>query len=126
MSNLGNKEVMARNIRYFIKKSGMTQKELCEILGVNTSTFNDWVRAKKYPRIDKIEMMANYFKILKSDLIEDKTEGDREMQQKNDTITDAVVRMRSDDEFFSVVGSLLTLDAERFTAVKNLLSVLGK
>ena len=29
--------------------------------------------AKKYPRMDKVEMMANYFGILKSDLIEDKT-----------------------------------------------------
>ena len=29
-------------------------------------------KAKKYPRIDKIEMLANYFRIQKSDLIEDK------------------------------------------------------
>ena len=36
------------------------------------STFSDWVNAKTYPRIDKIEMLANYFGINKSDLIEDK------------------------------------------------------
>lgn len=47
-----------------------------------------------------------------------------ETHKKNDTITDAVVRMRSDDEFLSVVGNLLTLDAERLSAVKNLLLVL--
>lgn len=33
-------------------------------------TFSDWVNAKTYPRIDKIEMMANYFGISKSDLVE--------------------------------------------------------
>ena len=126
MSNLGNKEVMAKNIRYYVEKSGKTQKEMCEILGVSTSTFNDWVRAKKYPRIDKIEMMANFFGILKSDLIEDKSEGHRATQEKNDTITDAVVRMRSDDEFLSVVGGLLTLDADKLSAVKQLMSVLQK
>lgn len=49
-----------------------------------------------------------------------------ETHRKNDTITDVVVRMRSDDEFLSVVGGLLTLDAERLSAVKNLLSVLQK
>lgn len=49
---------------------------------------------------------------------------DEETHQKNDTITDVVVRMRSDDEFLSVVGSLLTLDADKLSAVKKLLSVL--
>ena len=124
MTNLGNKEIMAKNLRFYVEKSGKTQKEMCDILDVSTSTFNDWMNARSYPRIDKIEILANYFRILKSDLIEDKTVEHREMQEKNDTITDAVVRMRSDDEFFSVVGDLLSLDAERLSAVKNLLSVL--
>lgn len=126
MSNLGNKEVMAKNLRYYLEKSGKTQKEMCEILGVSTSTFNDWMKAKKYPRIDKIEILANYFKILKSDLIEDKSEEHREMQKNNDTIVDAVARMRSDDEFLSMVGGLLTLDVDQMAAVKQLLLVLQK
>ena len=44
------------------------------MVGVASSTFNDWVKGKKYPRIDKIEMLANFFRIQKSDLIEDKTD----------------------------------------------------
>ena len=72
MSNLGNKKTMAENLSYYIELSGKTQKELSEIVGVAYSTFNDWVNGKKYPRIDKIEIMANYFGILKSDLIEEK------------------------------------------------------
>ena len=122
MSNLGNKEVMSKNLRYYVERSGKTQKELCEICGVAPSTFNDWMKAKKYPRIDKIEILANYFKILKSDLIEDKSE----MQKNNDTITDAIVRMRSDDDFLSLVGGLLTLDADQLSAVKQVLLVLQK
>ena len=54
MSNIGNKQIMAKNLMRYIEKSGKTQKELSEIVGVATSTFNDWVKAKKYPRIDKI------------------------------------------------------------------------
>ena len=72
MSNIGNKETMAKNLSYYVEVSGRTQKELAEVAGVATSTFNDWIKAKKYPRIDKIEKLANYFGILKSDLIEDK------------------------------------------------------
>ena len=126
MSELGNKEIMARNLSYYVQRSGKTQKEICDIIGVPTSTMNNWIRGLKYPRIDKIEMLANLFNILKSDLIEDKTEEHRQMQKNNDTITDAIVKMRSDDEFLSVVSSLMTLDREQMAAVKQLLLVLQK
>lgn len=86
MSNLENKEVMAENIRYYMKRSGKTQAEMAEIVGVSHSSFNEWINGKKYPRIDKIEIMAKYFNIAKSDLIEKR----EEIQENNDTIVDAV------------------------------------
>lgn len=58
MSDLGNKEVIAQNIKYFMELHGKTRKEMCEAIGVKYSTFSDWVNANKYPRIDRIEMMA--------------------------------------------------------------------
>lgn len=126
MSNLGNKEVMSKNLKYYVELSGKSQKEMSEIVGVAPSTFNDWMQGKKYPRIDRIEMLANYFKILKSDLIEEKNEDHREMQKNNDTITDAIVKMREDEKFLSVVESLLKLDADKMSAVEKLLLVLQK
>lgn len=69
-----SKEVFAQNLRYYMESRGKNQKELAEIVGVSAPTMNDWINAKKYPRIDKIEILANYFGILKSDLIEDKKE----------------------------------------------------
>ena len=69
-----SKEVFAKNLRYYMESRGKNQKELAEIVGVSAPTMNDWLKAKKYPRIDKIEILANYFGILKSDLIEDKKE----------------------------------------------------
>ena len=74
MQGLGNREVFAKNLSKYLARSGRSQREMAEIVGVSPSTFNDWVNGRKYPRIDKIEFMANYFGILKSDLIEDKKE----------------------------------------------------
>lgn len=74
MTSIGNKEIFARNLAFYLEKSGRDQKEVAEIVGVAPSTFNEWMKAKKYPRIDKIEILANYFGIQKSDLIEDKKE----------------------------------------------------
>lgn len=72
MSNIGNKETFAKNLSYYIEKHGKEQKELADIVGVAPSTFNAWVKGKKYPRMDKVERLANYFGILKSDLIEER------------------------------------------------------
>ena len=71
MNSIGNKEVFARNLAKYLARSGKSQREMAEIVGVSSSTFNEWLKAKKYPRIDKIEFLANYFGILKSDLIEE-------------------------------------------------------
>ena len=73
MSNLGNKAIMAKNIRLYMAKAGVNQTEICNTLGIKMPTFSDWVNAKTYPRIDKIELMANYFGISKADLVEEHT-----------------------------------------------------
>jgi len=72
VSNLGNKPVIAKNIKYQMKKKGINAKELSKALNVPYTTVLSWTKAEYYPRIDKIEMMSDYFGILKSDLIEDK------------------------------------------------------
>lgn len=74
MSNLGNKAIMAKNIQYYMELHNKTRNEMCDALGVKYTTFTDWVKGNSYPRIDKIELMANYFKISKSDLVEEHTE----------------------------------------------------
>jgi len=71
-NNLGNKKIMAKNIQYYMTLNNKTRNEMCSALGVKYTTFTDWVNGKSYPRIDKIELMANYFGISKSDLVEDK------------------------------------------------------
>lgn len=73
MSDLGNKEVMAKNIRYYLNQKQLSNTDICKALNFSMSTFSDWIHAKTYPRIDKIELMANYFGIEKSDLVENRT-----------------------------------------------------
>ena len=72
MSGLGNKEIFSRNLRALMEKTGKDRNKVCDDLGFKYSTFNDWYNGNKYPRIDKIEMLSNYFGVMKSDLIEDK------------------------------------------------------
>lgn len=65
-----NKKVMALNISNQMIKNNVNATEVCRALGIKQNTFSDWVNAKTYPRIDKIEMLAAFFHINKSDLVE--------------------------------------------------------
>lgn len=69
---LGNREIMACNIRYFMERKNVNSMEVCRALDFKQNTFSDWINAKTYPRIDKIEKMANYFGISKADLVEER------------------------------------------------------
>lgn len=71
MSNLGNKMTMGNNLKKYLKINNISRNQLSESLGISYSTISDWINGKAYPRIDKIEMMANYFGINKSDLVEE-------------------------------------------------------
>ena len=124
MSNIGNKETFSKNLKHYMDKRDITQKEMAEIVGVAPSTFNDWMKAKKYPRIDKIEIMANYFGIKKSDLIEEKVT--KEAQKNNDIITDIIVRMRTDKDFLCIVETLNTLDKDKLASVLQMLNAFAK
>lgn len=73
MSDLGNKEVFAKNLKLYMKKYNKSRNDIAKITKVPYSTVSSWCNALYYPRIDKIEMLANYFNILKSDLVEDKS-----------------------------------------------------
>jgi len=85
-NNLGNKESMAQNIKKFMAQKNISRMELCKALGFNYSTLADWLHARKYPRIDKIEMMANYFGVSKADLVEQ----DSDLQTKRITTMDVI------------------------------------
>jgi len=55
-----------------MERFGKDRVQVCADLGFKYTTFTDWYNGNKYPRIDKIEILANYFGVLKSDLIEEK------------------------------------------------------
>ncbi len=74
MNTEENKQIMARNIKRYMEQKGVTNQQICDALGFKYTTFMDWIKAVTYPRIGKVEAMANYFGCEKSDLIEDKKE----------------------------------------------------
>lgn len=121
-----NKRIMANNIKRHMERKGVTNQQVCDALGFKYTTFMDWIKGVTYPRMPKVEAMANYFGVLKSDLIEEKTEERAAVQKKSGIIADTALRMKTDKDFMSVVEMLLPLDAEKIGDAKQMLSIMLK
>ena len=73
---MDNKYIFSINLKRLMDKKKVTRKDIADFLGISYFTVSDWVNGKKYPRMDKVELLANYFGVLKSDLIEIKDDMD--------------------------------------------------
>lgn len=112
---MNNKEIFSSNLRRYMKLNQVARKKLSEDLGVSYYTITDWVNGKKYPRMDKVELLAAYFGILISDLVEDK----KEMQKNNDTAVDIVDKLMDNPSIYPLVDRLIE-DSEFLSLVKKL------
>lgn len=87
-TDLGNKEIFARNLKRYLENSNKTQKEVAGAVGVSTGTFNDWMKCRTYPRMDKVQLLAEYFGINKSELVEDVYVAKESISQKEQELFD--------------------------------------
>lgn len=70
-TDLGSREIFSRNLVRYLENSGKTQREVATAVGVSYGTFCDWTKGRAYPRMDKVQLLAEFFGIRKSDLVED-------------------------------------------------------
>lgn len=66
-----NKEIFSKNLNSIMKKKGVNAAKVCNELGFKPNTYSDWMNAKSYPRINKLQMLADYFGVSKAALVED-------------------------------------------------------
>lgn len=67
-------QIFSNNLRRLIDASGKTQKDVADAIGVSQQIMNVWARGKAIPRMGKIQRLADYFGIEKSQLIDEQPE----------------------------------------------------
>ena len=78
MREEAQKRIFTKNLNSYIEASGKTQLEIAKSIGVSPQTFNTWCKGIAIPRMGKVQALADYFHINKSDLIEDKSNSNEE------------------------------------------------
>lgn len=66
------RKILASNIDRLLKENRKTQTDMARDLELAETTVSSWLNGKRYPRIDKIQMMADYFGVRRSDITEEK------------------------------------------------------
>lgn len=73
MSDLGNKEILAKNLNHYMEINNKNRQQISKDLRVPYTTVTSWCKGEFYPRINRIQQLADYFSINKSDLVEEHT-----------------------------------------------------
>lgn len=71
MSETEFRKLFARNLTYYVNSSGKTQAEVAKALHLSKATMSSWCIGTRIPRMDKVDMLCDYFGIRRSDLMED-------------------------------------------------------
>lgn len=64
------KKIFSSNLKKQLSLHNKTQSDIVNDLHITSSTVSDWVNGKKYPRMDKVQLLADYLGIWKSNLTE--------------------------------------------------------
>lgn len=123
-TQLGNKEIMAKNIRHYMDLHGKSRNDMCEALAVKYTTFTDWVNGNTYPRIDSIELMANYFGIEKSDLVEERSHEEQNQYYLNEEAGELAKEMFERPELKVLFDASRNVTKEDILSVANILEKL--
>ena len=113
---------IGQRIRQRRKELKISADELGKQLGKDRSTIFRYEKGEiENLPLDILEPIAKILQTTPQYLM-----GWEEVQKKNNATADIVLRLRSDDEFFSLVEGLNKLSAEQLASVKPIVDVLLK
>ena len=89
MSDDFYKKIFSKNLRYYMELNQKEQIDIINDLGFNKSSVSTWCNGTRLPRMDKVDALAKYFGINRSDLIE---------ERKNNTSISSFIQCQTKDE----------------------------
>lgn len=80
MSSNDFKNIFSKNLQYFMKQKNVSQAKLVEDLNLPYTTVVSWITGERLPRMDKVQLLSDYFGVENSALLEDWQDAKKAMQ----------------------------------------------
>ncbi len=116
MADDNERRIFAKNLNYYIALNGKQQNEVAKAIGENPSTLNMWCKGNSIPGLGKIQKLADYFKIGKSDLTDEKLDSDPTID----------ARILADSEIMNMIKKYYALSVDDRNAIKHIIESLYK
>lgn len=128
MSDDELKKDFAAKLRYFMKIKGCRQSDISKELGLNMSTISSWCNGVMIPRMDKVKLLANYFGVNISDLLDlDNSEPDNEKNYYlNDDAKDIAQFLYENPDYKVLFDASRKVKKEDIQFVKDMIDRLSK
>ena len=66
--------IIGKNLRRLASDAGKTQSDISRDLRINKATVSSWMNGTRVPRMDKVDLLAHYFNVHRSDIMGDDVE----------------------------------------------------
>lgn len=96
------KRIFAKNLKKYLDRAEKNQTDLQKYMGVSSSTASDWMRGVKMPRMDKVQSIANWLHVQKSDLLEEKLDNEYYLDPETAKIAQEIKDSRELSALFDV------------------------
>ena len=118
MSSFNRTDTTANRLRMAMEQAGKRQTDLVKETGIDKGAMSNYLKGKYEPKQDVVYKLAVALNVSEMWVWGYDCKRERsDMQKKNDTLSDIVVRMRTDDEFLSVVEAVHKLEPEKLSSL---------
>lgn len=121
MSENEQKIIFSRNLLKLVSAQNKTQKEVADAIGVSPQTFNTWCQGIALPRMGKVQKLADYFGVNKSDLIEEKEDTVDETYYFNEDARELAEFMFKNPEYKVLFDASRKVKKEDIAFVKQMI-----
>lgn len=117
MTDKEQREIFAKNLHHYLSLHDKTQRDVANAISVSFQTFNTWCQGIAIPRMGKLEALADYFGIKKSDLLENKEEIKNKYDMENARL---LIEIKNNESLRSFVVDYMKLSEIQQGTVANL------
>lgn len=121
MSENEQRAIFSKNLNKLLSIHEKSQKEVADAIGVSPQTFNTWTQGIALPRMGKIQLLADYFHVNKSDLLEEKSG-----YYINPETAEIAQKIYEDQELRALFDAAKDADPEDLQAVHAMLKALKR
>lgn len=120
------KEAFKDRLRKAMNASGMKAADICNRTGIPKSAMSYYLSGRSEPKADRLYLLCKVLDVSEAWMLGYDVEMEKQQTQKNnDIIADAVVKMRTDNNFLSIIDALVK-DKEFLAAVESMHSFASK